>query len=88
MIWLFIFIISCFVLFWSSSKLVNSLIRMARYLALREFVLAFFIMAFAGSLPNLFVGINSALHGIPELSFGVIVGGNVIDLTLAIGLAI
>lgn len=88
MIWLFIFIISCFVLFWSSSKLVNSLIRMARYLALREFVLAFFIMAFAGSLPNLFVGINSALHGIPELSFGEIVGGNVIDLTLAIGLAI
>ncbi len=61
---------------------------MARYLALREFVLAFFIMAFAGTLPNLFVGINSALHGIPQLSFGEIVGGNVIDLTLAVGLAI
>jgi len=61
---------------------------MARYLALREFVLAFFVMAFAGTLPNLFVGINSALHGIPQLSFGEIVGGNVIDLTLAVGLAI
>jgi len=88
MIWLLIFIISCFVLFWSGSKLIKSLIRMARYLALREFVLAFFVMAFAGSLPNLFVGINSALHGIPQLSFGEIVGGNVIDLTLAVGLAI
>jgi len=88
MIWLFIFIISCFVLFWSGSKLIKGLIRMARYLALREFVLAFFIMAFAGTLPNLFVGINSALHGIPQLSFGEIVGGNVIDLTLAVGLAI
>jgi len=61
---------------------------MARYLALKEFVLAFFVMAFAGTLPNLFVGINSALHGIPQLSFGEIVGGNVIDLTLAVGLAI
>lgn len=88
MIWLFIFIISCLVLFWSGSKLIKSLTRMARYLALREFVLAFFVMAFAGTLPNLFVGINSALHGIPQLSFGEIVGGNVIDLTLAVGLAI
>jgi len=88
MIWLFIFIISCFVLFWSGSKLIKGLIRMARYLALKEFVLAFFVMAFAGTLPNLFVGINSALHGIPQLSFGEIVGGNVIDLTLAVGLAI
>ncbi len=88
MIWLLIFIISCFVLFWSGSRLIKALIRMARYLALREFVLAFFVMAFAGSLPNLFVGINSALHGIPQLSFGEIVGGNLIDLTLAVGLAI
>jgi len=88
MIWLFIFIISCSVLFWSGSRLIKGLIRMARYLALREFVLAFFVMAFAGTLPNLFVGINSALHKIPQLSFGEIVGGNVIDLTLAVGLAI
>jgi len=88
MIWLPIFIISCFVLFWSGSRLIKALIRMARYLALREFVLAFFVMAFAGSLPNLFVGINSAIHGIPQLSFGEIVGGNLIDLTLAVGLAI
>lgn len=88
MIWLLIFIISCFVLFWSGSKLIKGLIRMARYMDLREFVLAFFVMAFAGTLPNLFVGINSALHGIPQLSFGEIVGGNVIDLTLAVGLAI
>ena len=88
MIWLFIFIVSCFVLFWSGSRLIKALIRMARYFALREFVLAFFVIAFAGSLPNLFVGINSAIHGIPQLSFGEIVGGNVINLTLAVGLAI
>jgi len=39
----------------------------------REFVVAFFIMALAGSLPSLFLGINSAIQGIPELSFGDIV---------------
>lgn len=88
MFWLLIFTISCLVLFWSGSHLVRSLMGIARYLHLREFVVAFFIMAFAGSLPNLFVGLNAALRGIPELSFGEIVGGNVVDLTLAVALAV
>ncbi len=90
MVWLYIlvFIISCFLLFWSGSRLVKGLMKMAKFLGWREFVVAFFIMAVAGSAPNLFVGINSALHGIPQLSFGEIVGGNVVDLTLAVALAI
>jgi len=61
--------------------------RIARFLGWREFVVAFFVIAFAASVSNLFVGISSALHKIPELSFGDIVGGNVVDLTLAIALA-
>lgn len=62
--------------------------RIARYLGWREFVVAFFVMAVAGSASNLFIGINSALHGIPQLSFGDIVGGNVVNLTLAVALAV
>jgi len=88
MFWLFIFIISCIVLFWSGSRLIRGLMKISRYLGWREFVVAFFIMAFAGSAPNLFVGINSALRKIPQLSFGEIVGGNVVDLTLAVALAV
>ena len=88
MTWLFIFIFSCLLLFWSGSKLVGALMKIARFLGWREFVVAFFIMAFAGSLPNLFVGINSALYKIPQLSFGDIVGGNMVDLTLAIALVV
>jgi len=88
MIWIFIFIVSCFALFYSGSRLVNVLTRIAKHLGWREFVMAFFIVAFAGALPNIFVGINSALQKMPELSFGEIVGGNVADLTLAVALAI
>ncbi len=83
-----IFIASVVILFWSGPKLVKALMRMARFLGWREFVVAFFVMAIAGAIPNLFVGISSVLEGIPELSFGDIVGGNVIDLTLAVALAI
>jgi cation:H+ antiporter len=88
MAWVFIFIFSCAVLFFSGSRLVRSLTKIARYLGWREFVVAFFIVAVAGAAPNVFVGISSALQGVPELSFGDVVGGNVIDMTLAVALAI
>ncbi len=88
MIWILIFLVSFFVLFWSGSRVVKGLMKIAKYLGWREFVVAFFVMAFAGALPNLLVGISSALKGIPELSFGEIVGGNMVDLTLAVGLSL
>ena len=88
MFWIFIFIISCLFLFYSGSKLVGALTKIARHLDWREFVVAFFIVAFAGAAPNMFVGISAALKNLPDLSFGEIVGGNLIDLTLAVALAI
>jgi len=62
--------------------------RIAKFLGWKEFVVAFFVMAFAASLPNLFVGISSAFHKIPQLSFGDIVGGNLVDLTIVVALAV
>lgn len=61
--------------------------RIAKFLGWREFVVGFLVVAFAATLPNLFVGISSALHKTPELSFGDVVGGNVVDLTLAVAIA-
>jgi cation:H+ antiporter len=88
LLYIFIFIISCFLLFWTGKWLVDSLVRIAKFLGWREFVVAFVIVAIAATLPNLFVGISSVLHKIPELSFGDVVGGNVVDLTLAVALAV
>ena len=88
MIWVFVFITSCLILFLSGSRLIKSLIRIGVFLGWREFVVAFFVMAFAGNVPNFFVGINSAINNIPELSFGEVVGGNLVDLTLAVALAV
>src|SRR3989344_8622528 len=82
------FIVSCFILALLSKSLVKTLIQIARYLNWREFIVGFFVMAFATSLPNLFVDINAALHGIPQLAFGDILGGNLVDLTLVMALAI
>jgi len=87
-IYLSIFILSFFILAYSSKKLVGSLTILSKFLGWKEFVVAFFTMALAATIPNLSVGISSALHKIPEFSFGEIIGGNIIDLTLAMALAI
>ncbi len=87
-LFIIIFISSCLVLSWLSSHLIKSLVSIAKYLHWREFIIAFFIMALASSLPNLFIDLNAALHKIPELAFGDIVGGNLVDLTLVLAIAV
>lgn len=88
MIWLYIFIliVSCLVLFWAGKLLVKSLTRVAHFLGWREFVVASILMAFVTSLPELFIGVFSAFHKRPQLSFGVIIGSNIIALTLIVGI--
>jgi cation:H+ antiporter len=81
------FLISCVAFYFSGELIVKSFNRIAKFLGWKEFVVSFLMMAFVGSLPNLFVGISSALQGIPELSFGDSLGGSVINMTLAVALA-
>lgn len=83
-----IFIAACLVLVRSGTWVIQSLSRIAAFLKWSEFVVAFILIAFVSSLPELFIGISSALHQIPEVSFGNIIGANVINLTLAVGLAV
>ena len=87
LLYILVFLASCLAFYFSGELIVKSLIKIAKFLGWKEFVVSFLVMAFVGSLPNLFVGISSALHGIPQLSFGDVIGGNVVDLTLAIALA-
>ncbi len=86
-LYILIFLISCGLLALAGKYLITALVKVAKVLCWKEFVVAFFIMAFAGSLPNLFVGVSAALRGIPELSFGDVMGGNLADLTLVLALA-
>lgn len=83
-----IFLISIGLIFWAGETIVKKLMYFSRVLGAKEFVVAFFVMALAGALPNLFVGVSSALRGIPELGFGDIMGNNLIVLTVAVGLTI
>jgi len=88
MLWLYIliFIISCFLLVKSGTWLVTSLSRIAQTLKWNEFLVSFCLLALASSLPELFVGLSAAFHKLPQLSFGNIIGANILNLTLGIGI--
>jgi len=81
-----IFIISSLILVQSSRLVVKSLIRISHFLKWREFIVTAFLMAFVTSLPEIFIGITSALSRAPSLAFGAVIGSNIIALTLVIGI--
>jgi cation:H+ antiporter len=74
-----------FVLIQAGKRVVRSIGVIARFLRVSEYVLSFILIAFATSLPELSVGINSALLKVPELSFGDILGTNIVNFTLILG---
>jgi cation:H+ antiporter len=82
------FVVSCFLLSWLSSHLVMSLTKIAKHYGIREFIIAFFVLGFAANLPNFFVDISAALRGLPQISLGDMIGGNLVDLTLVAAIAI
>ncbi|MBU1046108.1 sodium:calcium antiporter [Patescibacteria group bacterium] len=67
---------------------VNSLLKIAKFLKWKKFIVATILMGFLSSMPEFFVGITSAATRKSELSFGNIIGANIILLTLVIGVAV
>ncbi|MBI2039162.1 MAG: sodium:calcium antiporter [Candidatus Niyogibacteria bacterium] len=84
---LLVFIGSFFVLARSSVFLVSSLTNLARILHLSEYLVAFILMSFATSVSELFIGVSSALDGVPRLSLGNILGANLLNITIVIGVS-
>lgn len=84
---IFIFLISCLVLILSGAWVVKSLTRLAISLKFSYFILGFILMAFATTIPELLVGITSSLDKAPSLSLGNVLGSNIANLGLILGLA-
>jgi len=78
---------SFLLLAFSGKWMIDAMSRIGICLKLKEFVLAFFVVGIGATLPNLVIGIVSAVNKIPELSFGDVVGSNIFDISIVVGLA-
>ena len=70
---------------YSADEAVKHVMHIARYFRLTGFVVSFVIAGIVAVLPELSIGVVAALEGTSSLGFGVILGANVADLTLVIG---
>lgn len=83
-----LFFIFIMLLVISGAYFVKSMIRIATFLKISEFVIGFILMAFATSVPELFVGISAALSKNTAIIMGTVIGSNIANLTIVIGIPI
>ena len=81
-----IFIIAVAVLVKSANITINSLTNLAKNINISEFLVATVLMGTITSLPEFFVGINSAIKNIPQLALGNVIGASILNATLVIGI--
>lgn len=80
------FALAFLILAFSSRILVRSLTKIARFLKISDYAISFILMGLATSIPELFVALSSGTSGTPQLSFGNIIGANILNVTLIVGI--
>lgn len=83
-----VIILSSVILIKAAHWAIKSLIYLAQLLKISEFVIAFILTGIATTLPELFVGISSALDKAPILSLSNVIGSNIANITLILGIMI
>jgi cation:H+ antiporter len=68
--------------------LINSLLKIAHYLKLSDFIIAFLIGGISTSLPELILGIQSSIFKVNQISLGNVLGANINDLSFILGISI
>jgi len=85
---LIIFIIACIILAKSAQLIIKTLVKLEKILHLTDFSIGFLLMAVATTLPELLVGINAAIKNNTALALGNVLGSNIVNLTLILGVVI
>ena len=73
-------------LFYGGDFLVTGSARLARFLKLSSFVIGATVIAFGTSAPELAVAILAALDASPEIAMGNVIGSNIANIGLVLGL--
>jgi cation:H+ antiporter len=84
---LVLFVIGLGVLVGGAEALVRGASRLATVLGVSPLVVGLTVVAFGTSAPELAVGVSSALAGQPDIALGNVVGSNIANVLLVLGLA-
>jgi cation:H+ antiporter len=81
------FVIGLVLLVMGAELLVRGASRLATALGISPLVVGLTVVAFGTSAPELAVGVSSALAGQPDIALGNVVGSNIANILLVLGLA-
>ncbi|MBC6992650.1 calcium/sodium antiporter [Neolewinella lacunae] len=81
-----LFIVSLAALLWASDRFVEAAERIGLSLGISPFIIGVTIVAFGTSLPELATSIVAVLDGTPEIVIGNVVGSNITNIALVLGL--
>lgn len=77
---------SLFFLVKSAEYATNYAARLGKILHLSEFIVSFFIVSVISVFPEGTIAVMSAIQGVPSFGLGTLLGSNVADLTLVLGI--
>lgn len=84
-----VYIVSGLVLlFVGGEGLVRGSVSVAERLGLSKLIIGLVIVGFGTSTPELLVSVNAALDGVPEIALGNVIGSNIANVLLIVGIAI
>ena len=78
-------VVGLVVLIAGADLLVRGAAQLARVLGLSPFAIGVTVVAFGTSAPELFASIGAALQGVPDLAIGNVVGSNIANILLILG---
>jgi len=81
-----LFLLSFVMLFFGGELLVRSSVVLALKMRISTLVVGMTVVSFATSSPELFISIKSALDGLTDITFGNVIGSNIANITLVLGL--
>jgi len=81
-----LFVVGIYLLIEGAGWIVDSSSSIAKKIGVSSLIIGLTVVAFGTSLPELLVGIFSALRGVSEVSLGNIVGSNIANILLILGI--
>jgi len=69
----------------SANAVVKSTAYFSQRLQIKSFLLGFLVLGFATTIPEMFVGYQAVVDGVPQLAVGNLLGGSILLLSLVMG---
>ncbi len=83
-----IFLISVFLIIQGATLSTKFSGKIARHLNLSNYIVGFLIVAIISAIPEAFIGIKTALSGVPSMGLATIFGANIANLTLVFAIIV